>query len=107
MKEKDIDREFFLLYEQYSSIFYNIIRGWVEDGELAQDILYRSFLQVHREFHNKPLEEDALVDWMLNIVRNLTCAALANLDWSRRNISISAAEFREKECMENTSRLFN
>ncbi len=55
----------------------------------------------HREFASRPDSEEAVSDWMLDIMRNLTCAALANIDLSRNNISISVAEFIEKECKDN------
>ncbi len=101
LQDREIDSIFFELYEKYSSKYYNLIFAWAEDEKIAQDILYRGFLQIHREFASRPDSEEAVSDWMLDIMRNLTCAALANIDLSRNNISISVAEFIEKECKDN------
>ncbi|MGZ5287406.1 MAG: RNA polymerase sigma factor [Flavisolibacter sp.] len=64
------DQAFSYLYENYSGALYGVIRQIVTDGELANDVLQETFVNIWRRVETYDAAKGRLFTWMLNIARN-------------------------------------
>jgi RNA polymerase sigma-70 factor (ECF subfamily) len=63
-------RGFTLLYDNYSSALYGIIRKIVRSEELAQDVLQDAFVKIWRGIDSYDASRGTLFTWILNVARN-------------------------------------
>ncbi len=69
------DAEFFGLYDRYGADVYREICKWVEDKFLAKEILFKSFLQIHRQLddvQNQPVQLSAMLEISHSVCRDFT-----------------------------------
>jgi len=69
LRRKD-DQGFAYLYEHYAGALHSVIRQIVNDGELANDVLQETFVNIWRRIESYDSGKGRLFTWMLNIARN-------------------------------------
>lgn len=77
------DALFFKIYDQYGAIIYRNICQWVDDAALAKELLFKSFMQMHRTLAEMPENETAVFDWMIN-TSQAVCAEYTNELYGKR-----------------------
>jgi RNA polymerase sigma-70 factor (ECF subfamily) len=63
-------RGFTLLYDNYSSALYGVIRKIVRSEELAQDVMQDAFVKIWRGIDSYDPSKGTLFTWILNVARN-------------------------------------
>lgn len=63
---------FSYLYDNYSGALYSVVFSFVNESELANDILQEIFIKIWKQFGQYNPEKGKLFTWMVNITRN-TC----------------------------------
>jgi RNA polymerase sigma-70 factor (ECF subfamily) len=63
-------RGFTMLYDNYSSALYGIIRKIVRSEELAQDVMQDAFVKIWRGIDSYDASKGTLFTWILNVARN-------------------------------------
>ncbi len=69
LKQKD-ESGFTYLYDHYAGALYGVIKQIVTDGELANDVLQETFVNIWRRSDTYDPGKGRLFTWMLNIARN-------------------------------------
>ncbi len=78
------DQMFFKLYDQYSTFLYRTICMWVDDRQMAQGLLFRTFLKIHAELLEQGFKKTLPYNSLLSIARDVTYLAIKNSDQSSR-----------------------
>jgi RNA polymerase sigma-70 factor (ECF subfamily) len=69
LRQKD-DQAFGYLYDHYSGALYSVIKQIVGDGEVSNDVLQETFVNIWRRIEQYDESKGRLFTWMLNIGRN-------------------------------------
>ena len=69
LRRKD-DGAFGYLYDHYAGALYSVIRQIVGDGEVSNDVLQETFVNIWRKIELYEESKGRLFTWMLNIARN-------------------------------------
>jgi RNA polymerase sigma-70 factor (ECF subfamily) len=69
LRSKD-DQAFGYLYDHYSGALYSVIKQIVNDGEVSNDVLQETFVNIWRKIDLYDESKGRLFTWMLNIARN-------------------------------------
>jgi RNA polymerase sigma factor (sigma-70 family) len=69
LRQKD-NQGFSYLYDHYAGALYGIIHQIVSDGELSNDVLQETFVNIWRRIDTYDESKGRLFTWMLNIARN-------------------------------------
>ena len=69
LRRKD-DAAFGYLYDHYAAALYGVIRQIVVDGEMSNDVLQETFVNIWRKIALYDEGKGRLFTWMLNIARN-------------------------------------
>jgi RNA polymerase sigma factor (sigma-70 family) len=64
------EQAFSYLYENYSGALYGIIKQIVLEGEIANDVLQETFVNIWRRIDTYDETKGRLFTWMLNVARN-------------------------------------
>jgi len=83
--QRQDQKGFAYLYDNYSPAIYGVIYKMVEDKELAEDILQEAFIKFWNNFTNYDPAKGRLFTWMLNIARNLTIDTLRSKDYKKQS----------------------
>ncbi len=63
-------RGFSLLYDNYSSALFGVVRKIVRSEEVAQDVLQDAFVKIWKNIDSYDRSKGTLFTWILNIARN-------------------------------------
>jgi RNA polymerase sigma-70 factor (ECF subfamily) len=69
LRRKD-DQAFGYLYDHYAGALYSVIKQIVVDGEVSNDVLQETFVNIWRKIELYDDSKGRLFTWMLNIARN-------------------------------------
>jgi RNA polymerase sigma-70 factor (ECF subfamily) len=69
LRRKD-DQAFGYLYDHYAGALYSVIKQVVGDGEVSNDVLQETFVNIWRKIELYDESKGRLFTWMLNIARN-------------------------------------
>jgi RNA polymerase sigma-70 factor (ECF subfamily) len=69
LKSKD-KRGFELLYDNYSTVLFGIVRKIVHSEELAEDVLQDAFVKIWKNIDAYDASKGTLFTWLLNVARN-------------------------------------
>ncbi len=69
LRRKD-DQAFGYLYDHYAGALYSVIKQIVVDGEVSNDVLQETFVNIWRKIDLYDESKGRLFTWMLNISRN-------------------------------------
>jgi RNA polymerase sigma-70 factor (ECF subfamily) len=69
LRRKD-DQAFGYLYDHYAGALYSVIKQIVVDGEVSNDVLQETFVNIWRKIDLYDESKGRLFTWMLNIARN-------------------------------------
>jgi len=69
LRQKD-NQAFGYLYDHYAGALYGIIKQIVSDGEVGNDVLQETFVNIWRRIEQYDESKGRLFTWMLNIARN-------------------------------------
>ena len=83
--QRQDQKGFAYLYDNYSPAIYGVIYKMVADKELAEDILQEAFIKFWNNFTNYDPAKGRLFTWMLNIARNLTIDTLRSKDYKKQS----------------------
>lgn len=64
------DHAFGYLYDNYSGALYSVVKQIVGDGEVSNDVLQETFVNIWRKIELYDESKGRLFTWMLNIARN-------------------------------------
>lgn len=67
---KKEEQAYSYLYDNYSGALHGVIKQVVQDGELANDVLQETFVNIWRRIETYDEAKGRLFTWMLNIARN-------------------------------------
>ena len=65
------ERDFTILYDNYSTALYNALIKIVSRSEVAEDLLQETFVKIWKNIDRFDNTKGTLFTWMLNIARNL------------------------------------
>jgi RNA polymerase sigma-70 factor, ECF subfamily len=59
-----------ILYDNYSSALFGVIRRIIQEEEIAEDVLQETFIKIWKNFSSFDPSKGRLFTWMVNIGRN-------------------------------------
>lgn len=91
LKSRD-GKAFSYLYDNYSGSLYTIIAQFVEDMEVANDVLQEVFINIWRKIETYDPGKGRLFTWMLNIARNAAIDTLRSKGYQNTQKNQSLTE---------------
>lgn len=64
------EKGFNILYDNYCGVLYGVLIKFVEQNDVADDLLQEVFLKIWKNIDSFDSEKGSLFTWMLNITRN-------------------------------------
>lgn len=91
LKSRD-SKAFSYLYDNYSGSLFTIIAQFVEDMDVANDVLQEVFINIWRKIETYDPAKGRLFTWMLNIARNAAIDTLRSKSYQNTQKNQSLPE---------------
>jgi RNA polymerase sigma factor (sigma-70 family) len=78
------------LYDHYSFALMGVIKRYVEDEQLGEDILQEVFLKIYSNLDKYDEKKGRLFTWMLNITRNLSIDTVRSKGYKKQQKILDA-----------------
>jgi RNA polymerase sigma factor (sigma-70 family) len=90
------------LYDHYSFALMGIIKRYVDDEQMAEDVLQEAFVKIYNNADKFDENKGRLYTWLLNITRNVTIDLVRSKGYKKQK-QILSAEYSVLDLTDSTN----